>query len=53
MTLILKLFEDGKWYLVGLTSFGSGCAKPGYPDVFVRVATYTKWIHQIIHESGQ
>jgi len=46
-------YKDGKWYLVGLTSFGSGCAKPGYPDVFVRVATYTKWIHQIIHESGQ
>ena len=26
--------------MVGLTSFGSGCAKPGFPDVFINIAQY-------------
>ena len=33
-------FQDGLWYMVGLTSFGSGCAKPGFPDVFINIAHY-------------
>ena len=40
--------KDGRWYLAGLTSFGSGCAKPGYPDVFMRLTSYTKWIEETI-----
>ncbi|KAB0800230.1 hypothetical protein PPYR_05970 [Photinus pyralis] len=35
---------DGKWVLVGITSFGSGCAKPGYPDVYTRLSYYVPWI---------
>ena len=37
---------DGHWYLAGITSFGSGCAKPGYPDVFTRITSYTAWIRR-------
>ena len=40
--------KDGKWYLAGLTSFGSGCAKPGFPDVFMRITSYNKWIQDTI-----
>ncbi|KAK2726121.1 hypothetical protein QYM36_000544 [Artemia franciscana] len=36
--------KDGRWYLAGITSFGSGCAKPGYPDVFTRLSYYMPWI---------
>ena len=36
--------KDGRWYLVGITSFGSGCAKPGIPDVFTRLTNYSQWI---------
>lgn len=36
--------QDGHWYLAGITSFGSGCAKPGYPDVYTHVPFYAKWI---------
>ena len=30
--------------MVGLTSFGSGCAKPGFPDVFMRISHYKELI---------
>ncbi|KAL0268605.1 UNVERIFIED_CONTAM: hypothetical protein PYX00_010473 [Menopon gallinae] len=39
---------DGRWVLAGLTSFGSGCAKPGYPDVYTRLAYYVPWINNQI-----
>ncbi|GAB6023504.1 hypothetical protein CHUAL_008281 [Chamberlinius hualienensis] len=39
---------DGRWFLVGVTSFGSGCAKPGYPDVFMRITHYLNWIQSTI-----
>ncbi|KAF5300481.1 hypothetical protein FQA39_LY02280 [Lamprigera yunnana] len=35
---------DGKWILAGITSFGSGCAKPGFPDVYTRLSYYIPWI---------
>ncbi|CAG7633663.1 unnamed protein product, partial [Allacma fusca] len=37
-------FRDGRWHLVGITSFGSGCARPGYPDVYSRITYYLPWI---------
>jgi len=36
--------RDGRWYLAGITSFGSGCAKSGFPDVFTRLSYYLPWI---------
>jgi secreted trypsin-like serine protease len=35
---------DGQWYLAGITSFGSGCARPGYPDVYTWLSIYLPWI---------
>ena len=43
------MFQDGRWHLIGITSFGSGCAKPGFPDVFVRISKYSHWIHETIN----
>jgi len=37
--------RDGRWYLAGITSFGSGCAKSGFPDVFTRLSYYIPWIN--------
>jgi secreted trypsin-like serine protease len=45
--------KDGRWYLSGLTSFGSGCAKPGFPDVFTRINSYNRWIHETIRSREQ
>jgi len=40
--------KDGRWYLAGITSFGSGCAKPGFPDVFSRITEYVSWITSVM-----
>ena len=35
--------------LTGITSFGSGCARPGYPDVYTRMSHYVPWIRNLIY----
>ena len=46
-----KLDKNGPWILVGITSFGSGCAKEGYADVFTNVAYYRNWIDNVIRNN--
>ncbi|XP_023233218.1 plasminogen-like [Centruroides sculpturatus] len=45
----LQCLIKDKWYLAGLTSFGSGCAKPGFPDVYTKVTYFVDWIKHIQH----
>jgi secreted trypsin-like serine protease len=33
------------WEVVGITSNGVGCAEPGYPGIYTRVAAYESWIN--------
>lgn len=33
-----------QWVLVGLTSYGIGCARANYAGVYTRVAAYQSWI---------
>jgi len=33
-----------QWVLVGLTSFGEGCARKSYSGVYTRVAAFKDWI---------
>ncbi|XP_063703836.1 uncharacterized protein LOC134833450 [Culicoides brevitarsis] len=39
-----RLSKKSPWILVGITSFGSGCSIPGYPDVYTKISYYRKWI---------
>ena len=38
------MLPDGRWTLVGLTSWADGCAKPKKPSVFTNVASVMDWI---------
>ncbi|XP_046967640.1 transmembrane protease serine 13-like [Vanessa cardui] len=47
----LQCRSGGRWELRGLTSFGSGCARMGVPDVYTNVGHYVSWIYAHIYAS--
>ncbi|XP_063080639.1 transmembrane protease serine 2 isoform X1 [Cavia porcellus] len=38
--------KNGIWWLIGDTSWGSGCAQPFRPGVYGNVSVFTDWIYQ-------
>ena len=44
---LMMFTTSNQWVLVGLTSYGYGCARPEYAGVYTRVAYYQNWISDI------
>ncbi|PIK44858.1 putative transmembrane protease serine 9 [Apostichopus japonicus] len=45
--------SDGRWTLVGLTSWGYGCAQPEAPIVFARVSRYLETVASVLENGPQ
>ncbi|XP_076060295.1 trypsin I-P1-like [Oratosquilla oratoria] len=43
--------RGGPWVQAGITSWGVGCAEPGYPGVYIRVTEFLDWIYQHIDKN--
>lgn len=41
-----------QWYVVGIVSYGIGCARANYSGVYVRVAYYQNWINSTMNGFG-
>ncbi|CAM1328419.1 TMPRSS5 (predicted) [Pycnogonum litorale] len=42
--------SDGRWYQIGITSWGVGCAERNFPGVYARITSYNEWIKSKIYE---
>uniref|UniRef100_A0A2K6SL09 Serine protease 33 n=1 Tax=Saimiri boliviensis boliviensis TaxID=39432 RepID=A0A2K6SL09_SAIBB len=40
----LTCLQSGSWVLVGVVTWGKGCALPNRPSVYTNMATYSPWI---------
>jgi len=47
----IDLNFNSRNYVVGVTSFGIGCAQTGYPGVYAKVSNFLPWIEQNTGES--
>lgn len=47
----LVINQNSKWLLAGVTSWGEGCAKPGYYGVYARVSEFKSFIRKYVPDA--
>ena len=47
----IQCIVDGEWSIVGVVSWGRGCAKKGMPGIYTRLADVRvhDWVQKYIH----
>lgn len=45
------LYNNNRWYIIGIVSFGDGCSRANSGGVYTRVSAYHKWIFDIMSSS--
>jgi secreted trypsin-like serine protease len=45
-------YDNNRWYIVGIVSFGDGCSRANSGGIYTRVSAYYQWIRQIMSSSS-
>ena len=48
----LMFYDNHRWYIVGIVSFGDGCSRANSGGIYTRVPAYYQWIRQIMSSSS-
>ncbi|XP_035389857.1 transmembrane protease serine 4-like [Electrophorus electricus] len=46
------VYFNGEWMLVGVVSWGVGCAKTGYPGVYSNVEQMLNWVYSVMQQNS-
>ena len=46
---LMMISSNGQWILIGLTSYGDGCARANSSGVYTRVVVFQEWINSTIN----
>lgn len=51
--LVCNQESDGRWYQVGIISWGKSCGQKGSPGIYTVLANYILWIEKITQIEGK
>lgn len=48
----LFIRENDQFTVIGMTSFGLGCASEGYPGIYTRISAYSSWVKSLLESNN-